>query len=236
MLIKTMKLRLDELALYAAGNLGVFLLGSLLLRLVTYFGGSEPDYTVFRLGTIMAWCLFCFLAIGMGMFGMSVHFDWYVGFGRTRKSFFICDMATEFCWNLLSLMMIWGLSFLEGGILKLFYGSYQEEIKDLWGIWFGCMIPILALLLVLIRELTGTLIMRFGNKAFWVMWAIWMIICLAPGKIASDKNGAVEKMIERITAWITGMSIAGWAIMGSVLVILMLAVSWMLMRKQMVKN
>lgn len=236
MLIKTMKLRLDELALYVAVDLGVFLLGSLLLGLITYFGGSEPDYTVFRLGTLMAWIIFCFIAIGMGMFGMSVYFNGHVGFGRTRKSFFICDMATEFCWNLLSLMMIWGLSFAEGGILKLFYGSYQEDYKGLWGIGFGYMIPILALLLAVIRELTGTLTMRFGNKAFWVMWAIWMIICLAPNKIASRKNGAVAKMIERITAWITGMSIAGWAIMGSVLVILMLAVSWMLMRKQMVKN
>lgn len=236
MLIKTMKLRLDELALYVAVDLGVFLLGSLLLGLITYLGGSEPDYTVFRLGTVMAWVIFCFIAIGMGMFGMSVYFNWHVGFGRTRKSFFICDMATEFCWNLLSLMMIWVLSFAEGGILKLFYGSYQEDYKGLWGIGFGYMVPVLALLLAVMRELTGTLIMRFGNKAFWVMWAIWMIICLVPDKIASRKNGAMAKMIEGITAWITGMSITGWAIMGSAFVILMLAVSWLLMRKQMVKS
>ena len=236
MLIKTMKLRLDELVLYVAVDLGAFLFGSLLLGLVTYFGSSEPDFTVFRLGTVMAWIIFCFISIGMGMFGMGAYFNWHVGFGRTRKSFFICDMATEFCWNLLSLIIIWGLSFAEGGILKLFYGPYKEEIKALWGIWFGCMIPVLALLLVLMRELTGTLIMRFGNKAFWVMWALWMIICLVPGKIKSFKTSALGKLIEKITVWIIGMSVTGWIIMGIVLVILIMAVSWMLMRKQMVKS
>ncbi len=236
MLIKTMKLRLDELVLYVAVDLGVFLFGSLLLGLVTYFGSDEPDYTVFRLGTVMAWIIFCFISIGMGMFGMSCYFNWHVGFGRTRKSFFICDVTTEFCWNLISLIIIWALSFAEGGILKLFYSSYQEDSKGLWGMWLGYMIPVLALLLSVVRELTGTLIMRFGNKAFWVMWGIWMIICFVPGKIASNKNGALGKMIERITAWIIGMSISGWAIIGLVFVILMLAVSWLLMRKQMVKS
>lgn len=236
MLIKTMKLRLDELALYVAVDLGVFLLGSLLLGLVTYFGSDEPDYTVFRIGTIMAWIIFCFISVGMGMFGMSGYFSWHVGFGRTRKSFFICDITTEFCWNLISLMIIWGLSFAEGGILKLFYGSYQEDYKDLWGMWLGYMIPVLALLLAVVRELTGTLIMRFGNKAFWVMWGVWMFICLVPGKIAGNKNGVAAKVIKGIKVWVTGVSISGWVIMGIVLVILMLAVSWLLMRKQMVKN
>lgn len=235
MLIKTMKLRLDELFLYAAVDLVGFLFGILVLVLMTYFEGGEPDYTVFRMGTVMSCIFFCFVSVMMGMFGMGGYFNWHVGFGKTRKSFFLCDVATEFCWNFINLMIIWGLSFVEDGIIKLFFSSYREESKILWGM-FGWMIPFFALFMTVIREITGTLKMRFGNKVFWIIWGIWMFICMVPVKIGENKSGKAAEMIEGITAWVKGVSVTGWVLMGTALVILLLAVSWLLMRKQMVKS
>lgn len=228
MLIKTMKLRLDELALYVTFNLGSFLLGSLLLALMTYLGGSDGDYTVFRFGTVMAWIVFCFVSVMMGMFGMGNYFDWHVGLGRTRKSFFICDLITECCFNLVSLVVIGALCLVEGGILKAFYASYAEEGKTLWGPWLFWIIPVFAIVLAVVREFTGSILMRFGKKAFWVMWALWMLICLVPG----NKNGVIGEMIRKAMGGIAGVSVTGWAVMGAVLVILLSAVSWLIIRKQ----
>lgn len=236
MLIKTMKLRLDELAVYLTFDFGGFLFGSLLLMLMTYFENGEPDYTVFRMGTVMAWIVFCFVSVMMGMFGMGGYFNWHVGFSRTRKSFFICDFITELCWNLLNIVVIWGLSLAEGGILKVFYSSYREDSKEIWGTWLVWMLPVFALVLTIVRELTGALIMHFGKKGFWVMWGLWMFMCIVMGKIGTNKNGVMAKLIEKIMAQITGMSIRDWTIMGIVSVILMLVVSWLLMRKQAVKE
>lgn len=231
-----MKLRLDELALYAICNLGGFLLGCLLLALITYLGGSDDDFTVVRFGTVMAWIIFCFMSVMMGMFGMGSYFDWHVGLGRTRKSFFICDLITECCFNLISLLVIGGLSLAEGGILKAFYGSYTEDGKMLWGPWLLWIIPVFAIVLAVVREFTGSILMRFGKKAFWVMWALWMIVCLVPGKLARNKNGVMGEMIRKTISWIAGVSVTGWVVMGGALIILLLAASWLIIRKQAVRG
>ena len=193
--------------------------GSLLLALMTYLGG----YTVFRFGTVMAWIVFCFVSVMMGMFGMGNYFNWHVGLGRTRKSFFICDLITEACFM---------LSLVEGGILKAFYASYTEEGKSLWGPWLFWIIPVFAVVLAVVREFTGSILMRFGKKAFWVMWALWMLICLLPG----NKNGVIGEMIRKVMAGIVGVSVTGWAVMGAALVILLSAVSWLIIRKQAVRG
>lgn len=236
MLIKTMKMRLDELALYAAVDLGSFLFGSLLLVLITYMDGSEGDFTVFRMGTVMAWIIFFFISVGMGMFGMKGYFNWHVGFGRTRKSFFVCDMATELCWNLISLVFIGVLCLVEGGILKVFYGSFREGKEIVWGAWLIWAIPVAALLLTVSRELTGCLLLRFGNKAFWVMWAVWMLVCLLPGRLAESKNSGIEEMAAGLVTWLTGISITGWIIMGVIMVSLLLGISWLIIRKHAVEG
>lgn len=235
MLIKTMKLRFDELVMYVAFDLGGFLFGSILLALITYFEGGEPDYTVFRMGAAMACMIFCFLSAMLGMFGMGSYFSWHVGLSRTRKSFLVCDMVTEFCWNLVSFAVIWGLSFIEGGIIKVFYSSYSEGKEIPWGPWIGWLIPVFALFLTVFREFTGSIVLRFGNKGFLVMWALWMFISLVSTRIAENKNSAVEEMTRKVTAWIAGVSAAGWALMGIVLVILLSAFSWMIIRKQAVR-
>ena len=235
MLIKTMKLRLDELVIYLIVDLGGFLFGHLLLRLAMHFERGEPDFTVFRMGTVMAWILFCLMSVMLGMFATTGYFNGHVGFSRTRKSFFLCDLATEFCWNLLNLLFIWGFSFIEGGILKTFYRAYPEEFKGIWGLWLGWVLPALALALAAFRELTGALILRFGKKVFWVMWGLWMIICIVPGKIGRDKNGTAAKIMNEIAARIKEVPLAGWAVMGVLLLLLLLAVSWMLLRKQAVE-
>lgn len=236
MLIKTMKLRLDELALYVMFDLGGFLLGSVLLALITYFGGKDENYTVFRLGTVMAWIIFCFLSVIMGMVGMGGYFNWHVGFGRTRKSFFLCDLATEFCWNLVSLGIIGGFSLLEGGILKVFYSVYPEGAEIFWGPWLLWLFPVFALLLTIVREFTGSILMRFGNKAFWVMWALWMFICLVPGKLEENKNSVIGEMIKNVTMWIRNIPVTGWLVMGISFVLFLTALSWLIIRKQAVKG
>lgn len=236
MLVKTMRLRLDELAMYVAFILGSFVFGSILLALITYFESGSPDYTVFRLGTAMACMVFGFLSVMMGMFGTSSYFNWHVGLSRTRKSFFVCDVVTEFCWNLIGFTIIWGLSLIEGGILKVFYSPYSEGKEIPWGLWIAWLIPVLALFLIVIREFTGSILMRFGNKAFWVMWAFWMVICIVPGKIAENKTGVMAEMIRKVTAWISGVSVTGWAFMGIAFAIMLLAGSWLIIRKQAVKG
>lgn len=239
MLVKTMKMRWDELAVYAVLDIGAFLFGTILLGILTWIGKGDPEYTVFRVGTAAALVTFCFSSILFGMFGMEAYFSWHVGFGKTRKSFFLCDMAVEFCFNMINLIVIWILYFIEGGILEYFYAAFPEE-RFMSGMFRFWMFPLGAFGLMIIKELTGSLMMRFGSKAFWLIWVFWMAVCLLPGRIREwlkmNESGMLERAVREMEAWFAGMTEEVWAVLGVLFAAAALTLSWIFIRKHAVKG
>lgn len=237
MFIKIMKMRLDELAVYMAGVLGGFAAGSALLALITYFEKDDPDFTVFRMGSVFAVIVAGFISVFVGMYGVRQLFHYQISFSLTRKRFFVYDLIVSFLWYAAALLLAGVLYYAEGGILKIGYQGFTEDKfpvfleKNL----FLCIL-VLALACTVIRELMGGLLMRFGNTVLIIMWLFWMAGSILPVRLADIKknqeNEAVTRVINGISQWIAGISPAGWTAIGAVLMVGAVVISWMLVRKQ----
>lgn len=235
MLNKIMKIRMDELAIYIGIGLFAFLFGVGLLGVITYVDHDDPVVSVFRLGTLMALIMMCFIPFLFGIFGLAQLFQYQVAFGMTRKRFLCYDVMVSFLWNLIGLLLVCGLYFAEGGILKTFFAPYPE--KNIWSMLplaSRCLYLIfIPVLLTALRELLGSLVMRFGNKAFWVIWAFWMLACILPGRISDMvKAGKMPTVFNDLAGRIADIPSPAWGIMGVVLVTVSFLIAWRIIRKQ----
>ena len=62
----------------------------------------------------------------------------------------------------------------------------------------GLFITISLMFLVsIIAVFVGALILRFGKKAFWPLWAVWMMVGLLPGRLGKmiDQDGEISNML-----------------------------------------
>lgn len=244
MLLKVIKIRLDELAFYLVTELVAFIFGVGVMALVAYLASADPVSRVFRLGTVCAIGAVCFMQVMFGIFGLSQLFNNQVAFGMTRKKFICYDVIVSLIQSLDAMLFAVVLYFLEGGILKVLFKAYPEtdilegilEIK----LSPGMLVPVVLLVMVCLtalKELLGSLVMRFGNKAFWVIWAIWMLACLLPGRISqSEKGGAFANLFanffEGLWERLARIPASGWGAAGVVFAIAAFAVSWIIVRKQ----
>lgn len=84
----------------------------------------------------------------------------------------------------------------------------------------------------------GTLILRYGKKAFWVFWVIWMFCFIVLPRIHDAAEEAPASLFGRIgnavIGTFTGMTLNVIIGIAAVLSILSLAGSWMYLRKQQV--
>lgn len=235
MLRKTVKLKLDELMLYVVFVLGGFLFGSILLAIISHFEKGSDNYSVFPLGTLFAMLIVGLVSFFIGMFGQYQSFNCFISFGKTRKCFFVCDLTVNFIWYLLTGILIIGLYYLEGGMLQIFYADYPRELmfhgwKLVWAVLTA------ALALVVLRVFFGSVIMRFGKKALWVIWGLWMTLCILPPKMAdlikSGEHEGAAGVFQKIAGVVQTVPLTAWSAAGAVLLLALGVIAWSLIRKQ----
>ena len=82
-----------------------------------------------------------------------------------------------------------------------------------------------------LEMLLGAVILRYGVKAFWVLWAIWMIVCLAPMNI--EKNEKLSGELAKLGLFLGGtLTPQGMVVLVIVLTIVVAAITWNILRKQ----
>lgn len=238
MLLKVIKIRLDELAVYLGSELFGAVVGAGIMALMVYLGGEDPVTSVFRLGTVLAFIVGCFVQLLLGIFGLFQLFNYEVAFGMTRKNFICYDAIVSLIFGIVSLLFVGVLYIAEGGILKIFWSAYPE--KDMLGMlnltpWvMGLGLIAAVVCLTAMREFFGSLLMRFGNKAFWVTWALWMVITtIIPARLSkADQGGVISDLYHGVTRWIANLPAAAWGVTGTILVIAAFVLSWVIIRKQ----
>lgn len=237
MLLKVIKMRWAELVLYlGVGLLGV-IFGDVILALVAYTDIEDPIKRVFRLGTICAVVAMLFTQLLFGVFGLGQFFNYQVAFGVTRKKFICCDVLVSLIWSLAAVLFAGVLYVAEGGLLKVFFAAYPENnILESLHLSPGMLVAVILLGLVCftaLKEMLGSLVMRFGNKAFWALWAIWMLICILPARIQKmDEGNMLPKIFAEIAKWISQVPAAAWGAAGIVFAAAAFAVTWVIIRKQ----
>lgn len=214
--------------------LGCAVFGKILFAITAYFDKETVSY--FPLATVLISIVAVMYGGIMAAVQISMCFNIEVAMGCTRKHYFCSFYIASFVGNLISYVLILGVNVLENAMNKTLYPTWASEIDTLpyilkWGI------PALVLVTI-IGGLCGTLMMRFGKIAFWIMWAIWMIGCIGGPQISDAVEEAPDSVYGRIGLAIgAGLSLVpvnAWICVGVLAGVLSLAGAWFIIRKQQV--
>lgn len=245
MLIQGIQLRKNTLNIYLLTTLIGFAFGSVILLVMSilYNAGvvRDNEYTVAVVGTLMSFILFFAVYVFWGMSELNTNFNKFIGFGMTRKKFFLQELVSSYVFIGISMLAIFVLYYIELAILKIpFYRQFvYEEL-------FSSKVLMIVLLCVVIcapilRMFLGSLLLKYGNsKGFWIIWALWMVGCMAPGYIhdtilkEGPRNG-MEEVVLRMVMAVRGVPKAVWIVIGFAVLTVFLIISWQMIRKKAVE-
>lgn len=238
MIRNEMRLRMDELISYIALLLGGWIFGVIVMSLVLHFG-KEQEY--FYLGTLMAWIFLIFIALIYSAAGIIGRFHVVTAFGRTRKTFFPAQAIVSILFVLAGCLEIELLMQIEKNWYLFAYPDLMLESSQR-----GVMLsmqnnPVMAYMIITVglSNLIAVLILKYGKKAFWVVWVFWMIGSFTIPPILS---GMIMRKADsywgRIGIWITeflkGFTYPVMAAGTIAICLLLLGASYLIVRKQQV--
>lgn len=211
--------------------LGITAVGYLIGLIVVFIVMNvAKENTCATAGTMLAFIAFAFMHLFGISFSFMGDFNMAISLGATRKSF----VAGYVLFNLLEIavleveIILFGM--FEKFMLKTAFPQASMEI-DLttfftWKYLLGAMVVFTVL-----EMLLGAVILRYGVKAFWVLWAIWMIVCLAPMNI--EKNEKLSGELAKLGLFLGGkLTPQGMVVLVIVLTIVVAAITWNILRKQ----
>lgn len=208
------------------------LFGIILLGLVVRF--DEDTTTCFQLGTLMGMILAVFYS-GLVVIGlMQFYFNLEVSMRCTRKEFFVSYFVLSFLENLVNLVILIGVAIGENKLYPVFYPALDCEYNFL-PVLLKAGVPA-ALAVPMVAGLCGALILRYGKKAGWTFWGVWMFACIGGPKILDASVDAPDSLFGRLGNGIMRMvqtvPIAAWIGIAAVFSIGCLIASYLLIRKQ----
>lgn len=199
-MIKTIK----SLLKIVAGDIGIMMV----IVSVVMIAGGVIDYflysgstseTVVELGIIMAIASYVLYELIFEGIGLGQIFNNSLAMGVTRKRLFPSYVILCIMKNTIGLLIIIVLGAAERFYCRRAFPDNAKE--DVYMVLFtgrGLFITISLMFLVsIIAVFVGALILRFGKKAFWPLWAVWMMACLLPGKLGKviDPDGEISNML-----------------------------------------
>lgn len=199
-----MKKTIKSLLKIEAGDIGIMMaiVSGVMIAggVIDYFlySGSTSE-TVVEVGIIMAIASYVLYELTFEGIGLGQIFNNSLAMGVTRKRLFPSYVILCIMKNTIGLLIIIVL-----GAAERFYcrRAFPDNVKeDVYMILFtgrGLFITISLMFLVsIIAVFVGALILRFGKKAFWPLWAVWMMAYLLPGKLGKmiDPDGEISNML-----------------------------------------
>jgi len=236
MINKQFRIRKEEIVLAGIIECAIFILGMIMLALVVKF--DDTTVKVFELGSIAALSatLFTTALIAFATFGIS--FNNAICMGRTRKSFVIAYTVVTFCTTCAIIIVAFLFSIIEKILYAIIYPDYIFEYVAM-----NHVTPIIIIAVILIEVIVpmfiGTLLAKYGMKAFWILWAFWMLgVTVLPKMIKNiyvNDDSVIGEIERKFVSAFGGVSLASWYAIGGVILLLMLITTINLIRKQGVK-
>lgn len=239
-MIKALKRQLwvlgDEILTGYIVILGGYLFGILLMQITMHMDKSVESY--FPLGTLIGGMVFCFYASITGAVGFRQYFNLEISMCCTRNNFFLSYLIVNLLNDLLGVLLVLALGKAEEMLYALIHPQMimDKEIDFLYYIGkYG--VPA-AIILSVVGIFCGIMLLRFGQKAFWVLWAIWMLACLGGPRIHDAVTEAPNSLLGRLgmTMFRFICMVPGkvWAVLGVILCAVCLLISYLIVRKQQV--
>lgn len=215
MMKKVIKLNLDDLLLYLCGEVGVFLLIQIIIGCVMAF--AHPWDGILVSGILLP-IIGGFLAVIAGIAHVTINFEQAIQFGQTRRramgiavglmafeSAFALALAallsaverylSPILWTALAGKEIWMVDY-PGDMAELENCLFLNSFNLEWW-WY----PAILVMAIAGGLILGAFIQRFGSRGGWIIWGIWMAVCLGPQ--------LVGKQMMLIGEWNQYMIVAG---------------------------
>ena len=166
---------------------------------------------------------------------MMVSFQTQIAMGSTRKQFFVSYYIVCLVESLVLMVWLLGIAAAENILATEVFGGEQEIdfVPYLLRYGFLAVVGLNSL-----GALSGTMILRFGKKAFWTLLILWMIAFLGIPRVHILAKGAPDsiwaKMEGILRSAFGGLQINTWIVLGGLLSLIFLGISWISLRRQQV--
>lgn len=148
------------------------LAGIILMVIMMHFDSEAETY--FTAGTMLGGMIAGIYTLIAAALGFFTCFSVEVGFGCTRKYFFISYYLTVLVQSVICIPVLAGICLLEQRLYSIWYPECTNEVELLpWVLGLG---GILSLILPLLGMLAALLILRYGRTMKWILWILWMLL------------------------------------------------------------
>lgn len=229
--MKHLKVNRSGVLMMMAFQLGLFLMGVLIVVAINAFVNEDQDYAA--IGGMMALMATLFGGLVRGSGGMN-RYRMAVSMGQTRLSYMLADPVVTLLNTLVGIVFAWLLDKFELWLYGVLYHGWEMDL-DVFSMMQWWYYPIFILAICILDFCFGALQVRFGNKGFA---AVWFPLCFLPMIVGNSVNAAREggssllaQIGRGIVFLIQLLSPAMWAAVGIVVVLGLLVLSVLCYRK-----
>lgn len=182
------------------------------------------------LGMLIGMIILVFMHFFGITFSFVREFNMALSMGATRKSF----VGSYALFNMVELagleLLLFVLGKIELALISVIYPQC-EIILDVTQYFQWKYLLAVIVGMTVVELFLGAVILRFGMKAFWVVWAIWMFLTLVPVKLSENEVMAAKMHqlgeqigLENIVQYLFAA--------GVVAAVIMAVLGWNLLKKQ----
>lgn len=229
--MKHLKVNRSGVLVMMAFQLGLFLMGVLIVVVINAFVNEDRDYAA--IGSMMAMMATLFGGLVRGSGAMN-RCRMAVSMGHTRLNYMLADPVITALNTAVGLLFAWLLNHFELWLYSLLYPGWELDF-DVFVVMKWWYYPIFIAAICALDFCLGALQLRFGNKGFA---AIWFPLCFLPMIVGNSVTAAQEggksllAQIGRGLAFLIHLlSPAMWAAVGIVVVLGLLVLSVLCYRK-----
>lgn len=235
MIQKEFKLQLDNLWQMSILTFGMFAVGgviSLVMNAVLLKDGAEVVSIGWLFG--LMGCLFWFFMVGMQT---KAGMENAILMSRTRKSYLAAHYVVNLVYSAVMVAFAWVLGLAEKGFCALVWPGVSLQVS--MTSWFTLPVALMIVIVgVILASFVGALISRFGRRAFWVLWTLWMFgFLVVPRMMGTENKNTLLGMIgQEAFRWINMLPLTAWKTLGAAGLLLCLVLTPVLLRRQAVTN
>ncbi len=159
----------------------LFLVGQIIFSIGMYL--SNDDETVFEQGTCLALAAVCFLQLFSGFYITARNFSTTVIMSGTRREFIWTHALLSYVQCIVTMLLVYLFHLLELWKLRTFYADKVLEFNFSVLFQWKYMLAICFAILVF-RMFVGALYLKFGQKVYWVIWGLWIVIAAGADKLS----------------------------------------------------
>ena len=217
---QTRKAELVQLFLLAAG---CYALGMLIMTGVNLWGNAEENVPI---GTLIAMVAMAFTHFFCVSFSFIGEFNMAISMGATRKAF----VGSYTVFTVAEIALFEFILFVFGCFEQFLLGKAFPQNRLILDVtafftWKNCLSVLIAF--TVMELFVAAVILRFGMKAFWTLWIVYMLIAFLPAKLSEN-----EALVAKFHQFSSEYLIRNLLIVAVVALIAMAVATWRILRRQ----